>query len=105
MKMPQFKAKLPGLLILGIALLAAPESLVCQSRTRAEARLYIRVNVVPVLQSQPPTQPRTSSATITFDLNSQSTQFDRQSSTHELSDQTNPQSQPIVVTTVTVTPK
>ena len=105
MKMPRFRAKLPGLLVLGIAFLAIPESLLCQSRTRAEARLYIRVNVVPVLQSQPPIQPRTSSGAITFDLNSQPTQFDRQSSTHQLNDESNPQSQPIVVTTVTVTPR
>lgn len=105
MKMAQFKPKAAGLLLLGIASLSAPKSLLCQSKDSAAARLYIQVNVVPVLHSQPPAQPKNSSAIITFDLNSQTTQFDRQTSTHEVNLQTDSPTQPIVVTTVTLTPK
>jgi hypothetical protein len=105
MKMAQFRPKLSAMMLLGVALLATPENLFCQSKTTASARLYIRVNVVPVLRSEAPAQPKQSSATITFDLTSQAPEFDRQVSTREAGDQTGSSTPPIVLNTVTVTPK
>ena len=103
------KAKLSriraALLLMGVAWLAAPPNLFCQSKTSASARLYIHVTVVPVLHSELPAEPRNSNTSLSFDLNTQTTQFDRQDSTREITDQTNGQAQPIVLTTVTLTAK
>jgi hypothetical protein len=97
--------KIAGFLLMGIALLSQPGTAFCQSKTSATARLYIRVNVIPILHSEPPTQPRSSTASIAFDLTTQPTQFDRQAATRAVNDQSIAHDEPIVLTTVTLTAK
>lgn len=105
LKIARTSAEVAGLLLLGMAWLTNPGAAYCQSKTTASARLYIQVNVVPILHSESPAQPQTSKASISFDLTNRQTQSDRRASTRAVSDQTISQGQPIVLTTVTLTAK
>jgi hypothetical protein len=105
MKVAKLRSEIAVVLLLGAGLLSCPGRAFSQSRKTATASLYIQVNVVPVLHSEPPREPDHSSAGIAFELNNQPTQFDRQSSTREVSGQSNSHEQPIMVETVTLTPK
>lgn len=105
LKIARPSAKIACLLLLAVAFLCHPGSAFCQSKTSSVARLYIQVNVVPILHSEPPTKVQSAMANIAFDLNHPQIHLDRQASTRAVNDPTISQGQPIVLTTVTLTAK